>query len=243
MAVTLTPEDFIQGLMSFFLVMTFTLIGLIILIKYFKYKHKAFLYMGIGWMGVAMPWYPSGFNFVYVLLTGLSFSDEFYFFLGNFFLPIIILFYMAGITELIFTNKQKSIVIIYAIISVIYEIFFLYFFFTDLSVIGYRSGVFSTEHLSFVLAYIIFLTLTVVIFGILFARDSLKADDPEIRLKGKLLLLAFISLLLGGIFDAGIELGPVGLVIIRILLMSSAFEFYLGFILPDWFKKLMLKQE
>jgi hypothetical protein len=25
--------------------------------------------------------------------------------------------------------------------------------------------------------------------------------------------------------------------------MSSAFEFYLGFILPDWFKKIALKQD
>jgi hypothetical protein len=229
--------------MSFILVMIFTIVGFMILLRYFKYKHKAFLLMGISWMGIATVWYPSGFNFVYVLLTGQSFSDEFYFFLGNFFSPFISVIYVAGITELIYTDKQKAFIIIYAIIAVVFEIFFLYFLFTDLSVIGYRSGVFSTEHENFVLAYLIFLNFSVVILGILFARDSLKSDDPEVRLKGKLLLIAFISLITGGIIDAGIDLGPIVMVFVRIIIMSSAFEFYLGFILPDWFKKIALKQE
>jgi hypothetical protein len=87
------------------------------------------------------------------------------------------------------------------------------------------------------------MVLIFFILGILFARDSLKADDPEVKLKGKLILLAYLSFFIGGLFDAGIELGPIVLVLVRILLMSSAFEFYLGFILPDWFKKIALKQD
>ncbi len=243
MVIILAPEEFIQGIMSLFLIVIFTISGLLILIKYFKYKHKALLLIGIALMGLACPWYPSSFNFTYVILTGQSFSDELYFFLGNFFIPFISVIYIWGITELIFRDKQKVLVIIYAIIGAAFEIFFLYFLFTDLSLIGYRSGVFSTEHTSFVLIYLLFLNFSVVILGFLFARDSLKSDDPEIRLKGKLLLLAFISFLIGVLFDAGIDLGPVFLVLIRILLISSAVEFYLGFLLPDWFKRLILKSK
>ena len=243
MAIILTPEDFVQGLMSFILVMIFTIVGFMILLKYFKYKHKAFLLMGIGWMGITCAYYPSAFNFLYFMLTGQSFSDELYFFIGNFFMPFVSIIWLAGITELIFTEKQKTLVIIYLIIGVVFEIFFLWFLFTDLSVIGNRSGIFSTEHHTFVLAYILFLVFSIIVFGLLFARDSLRSDDPEIKLKGKLLLLAFISFTVGGFIDAGIDLEPIFLVLVRILTMSSAFEFYLGFILPDWFKKLVLKRE
>jgi len=243
MSIILAPEEFIQGFMSLILLVIFTISGFLILIKYFKYKHKALLLIGIALLGLACPWYPSGFNFTYVIITGQSFSDELYFFLGNFFIPFISVIYIWGITELIYQDKQKVLVIIYAIIGAAFEILFLYFLFADLSVIGYRSGVFSTEHTSFVLIYLLFLNFSVVIFGFLFARESLKSDDPEIKLKGKLLLLAFISFLIGVLFDAGIDLGPIFLVLIRILLMSSAVEFYLGFLLPDWFKRLILKNK
>jgi hypothetical protein len=51
-------------------------------------------------------------------------------------------------------------------------------------------------------------------------------------MKGKFLFLAWISFALGAVLDAALPLTAFSLVIIRIVLISSAIEFYFGFFLP-----------
>ncbi|MHA1467605.1 MAG: hypothetical protein ACTSP6_05940, partial [Promethearchaeota archaeon] len=63
---------------------------------------------------------------------------------------------------------------------------------------------------------------------------------PEIKLRGKFLMAAFISWTFGAIADAIIPLTVITLPIIRIILITSAIEFYIGFVLPDWIKKRLL---
>ena len=124
----------------------------------------------------------------------------------------------------------------------IYEIFLIFFLFNDLSYVGYKSDIFASEHTSFVMIFLIAVVFVVLITGLLFARESLRSDNPEIRLKGKFLAVAFISWTVGSIIDSGFDLGAGVLIIIRILLISSAIEFYLGFIMPERIKNLLLKQ-
>jgi hypothetical protein len=89
-----------------------------------------------------------------------------------------------------------------------------------------------------------------LVTGTLFARRSLRSDNEEVKLKGKLLLAAFLSFSIGAILDSMIggilgdndPLLPIMVVIVRIILISSAIEFYGGFILPKWLKDLFLKQ-
>ena len=76
--------------------------------------------------------------------------------------------------------------------------------------------------------------------GVLIAINSIKSDTPEIKLRGKFLLAAFISWSFGAIADATIPLTVITLPIIRIILITSAIEFYIGFVLPDWIKKRLL---
>ena len=88
--------------------------------------------------------------------------------------------------------------------------------------------------------------------GFKFARKSIKSENKEVRLKGKLLQFAFIaftiaallektarSILVGTVFpDPTILLLSVILVIVRVLLISSAIAFYGGFLLPRWMKEI-----
>ena len=87
----------------------------------------------------------------------------------------------------------------------------------------------------------LFIILSTLVLGILIALNSIKAEEPEIKLRGKFLLIAFISWTVGAIFDASVPLTFVTLPIVRILLISSAIEFYIGFVLPDWIKTRFLK--
>ena len=77
--------------------------------------------------------------------------------------------------------------------------------------------------------------------GILIARESLKSDDKEIKLKGRFLLAAFISWTIGAIMDAALQPNIITLTIARLILISSALEFYTGFLLPEKVKKIFLK--
>jgi hypothetical protein len=91
--------------------------------------------------------------------------------------------------------------------------------------------------------------------GFKFARKSIRSENKEVRLKGKLLQFAFIaftiaaviekiarSILIGTVFaDPTILFLSVILVIVRVLLISSAIAFYGGFLLPGWMKKIFTK--
>ena len=91
-----------------------------------------------------------------------------------------------------------------------------------------------------------------VITGVIFAQKSVKLEDREVRLKGKLLRAAFITFavaaildsLLGTIFENPADpLLAIMVVVVRILLILSALEFYGGFLLPRWMKEIFMKKE
>ena len=94
--------------------------------------------------------------------------------------------------------------------------------------------------------------LVMLITGIIFAQKSIKSDDREIKLKGKLLRAAFISFTVAAVFDSLLgaifedptdPLLSIMVVIVRILLIFSALEFYGGFLLPRWMKEVFIKKE
>ncbi|MBD3195673.1 MAG: hypothetical protein GF317_11485 [Candidatus Lokiarchaeota archaeon] len=122
---------------------------------------------------------------------------------------------------------------IYIVISLMYEAFFIYFLFNDPNQIATIEGKFNSEHSLFALSFLIFSIASVLITGIIFARESMKSPSPKIKLKGKFILIGILSFCLGAIFDAGLFTNPVILVIIRLLLISSAIEYYLGFLITD----------
>ena len=76
----------------------------------------------------------------------------------------------------------------------------------------------------------------------MFARVSIKSHNPEVSLKGKLILMSFISFTVAAVIETFGHLDPLTVVITRSILISSSIEFYLGWILPDWMKKRLLKE-
>jgi len=88
--------------------------------------------------------------------------------------------------------------------------------------------------------------------GFKFARRSVKSENKEVRLKGKLLEFAFItftiaallektarSLLIETVFPDPTEpILVVMLVVVRVLLIASSIAFYGGFLLPRWIKEI-----
>ena len=233
----LTTNEFLNGLTGLIYVVIVICVGLRIASKYFKYKQETMLYIGIGWLGFVTPYYAVSLSFLSLLITGEPINDFLYFLIVVGFVPIFLLLWIAGFTELLYKNRQKIFLIIYAIFGGIFEIIILSALFTDLTLIGVKEGPVDTDWSTVVVLYFIPLILTVIITGFLLSFEALKSDDPELKLKGKFLLIAFILWTLGEILDLILDLP-----ITRITLMISSIAFYFGWIMPEKMKKMLVKE-
>jgi hypothetical protein len=235
------PIELLNGIFSFVFVLISLIVGFTIIIKYFEYKQRTLLFFGITWIGVTSPWLPSTTSFLKALITETGLTPPVYFLIGNVAAPIILVFWILAFTDLKYKDKQKIFVIVYIIIGILFEVYLIYYVINDPDIIGELSGILDVQYKSVVLIYAIFIVLNVLIPGILIARESIKSEDREIKLKGKFLLAAFISWTIGALMDAALEPNIVTLTIARLILISSALEFYNGFLLPERVKKIFLK--
>ncbi|TFG29108.1 MAG: hypothetical protein EU532_03790 [Promethearchaeota archaeon] len=239
----LTEIDIISGIFSIISIIIFTIMGLIIVSKYFKHKTRDHLLFGITVVGLAEPLYGPAFSFLSVLFTGKSLSVEIYFLISLVGNPIILVCFITVVTDLFYKDKQKIIQLIFIIYSVIIEICLIYFLIYYPSLVGKLMGITDSEYGLFSRIYVISALLVLIIGGTLIARESLRSNNREIKLKGKILLPAFYLFAISAIIDAAVPLNAVTLLLNRILFILSGILFYVGFILPDWMKNLILKEK
>jgi len=235
---SLTTNEFLNGLTGLIYAIIVIYVGLRIASKYFQYKRKELLYIGIGWLGFPTPYYSVSLSFLSVLITGEPINDFLYFLIAVGFVPIFLILWIAGFTELLYKNRQKLILMIYIIFGAIFESIILYALFTDLTIIGFKEGPVDTNWSNVIVFYFIPLIFTVIITGFLLSRESLRSENPEVNLKGKFLLIAFILWILGEILDLILDIP-----ITRITLMISSIAFYFGWIMPEWMKKTLVKKK
>ncbi|MFX0080996.1 MAG: hypothetical protein ACFE94_04510 [Candidatus Hodarchaeota archaeon] len=246
--------DILQGSFSLIFVVISLIIGLTILSKYFEHKNRLFILVGISWMGVANPWIPDSVSFLMQLIVQEWLPRGWYFIIGNVFIPIALLTWLIAYTDMIKRKAQKKVILITIILSIIFELIFFLLFFADLDLIGEINPErpFTVDFGIFITIYLMVVILVMVITGVNFAQKSVKSDDREVRLKGKLLRAAFSTFTVAAIFDSILgaifedptdPLLAIMVVIVRILLIFSALEFYGGFLLPRWMKEIFTKKE
>jgi len=236
----LGPLDYLNGILTTIAVITGVIVGLIICSRYFKYNRKDFLYIGISFIGMYQPWWPIAISFISILLGWSPLSDIEHFFIGTFFIPIFITTWMIGMTSMLELENKKALPVIYIIISVLADVYLVYFLINDPSVIGKIPATtkLDVDYKASYLIYLLFISLSIVITGILFSIKSLKSEHRYIRLKGKLLIIGFVCYLISGFMDGGIiPLTIETLIIARLILISNGIFIYFGFFLPDFIKK------
>ncbi len=238
----LTPLDILNGTTGLISFGISLIISLTIISKYFKYKDRVFLLVGFVAILITEPWWPSSIGFLVVLFGGVL-TTELYVVLANVLIPLSLFIWLIAFTDLKYPEKQKKILGFTAIYGILYELFFFILFFTNISLLGEigAAGVFDANYGLYVVFNQVFLLLIIIITGTIFARESLKSENREIKLKGKFLLIAFYSFLIGAILDVLSPLSPILLVIARLILIFAAFAWWGGFILPNWMKRLLLK--
>jgi len=217
-------------------------VGVIITSKYFKHKQRALIFVGLTWIFISCPWYPGGISFLMKHITGEYLSAVAYLIIGNILIPIAMVLWLAGFTELVYKDKQKLILMISIVYGAIFYIIFFVLLSIDPLLIGEVMGI-DVKYNTFIVINSLTVLFILLITGIIFTRESMKSDNPEVRLKGKFLLTAFILFVIGSSLDAMLELDFTTLILFRGFEISAAIAFYLGFILPEKVKKLFIKPD
>lgn len=241
----LTPDQILNGVFSLIFVVISIFIGFTIISKYPKSKNRTVILVGFVWLGIVSSWYASSSSFLVALIAdgdGFMSTPPLYFIIGAVPLPITAFLWMIAFTDLLYRDKKKIILLIIGVTGIIFEIALFTLLLIDYDLVGIVSSPVDADYELFVTIYQIFLVILVLVSGILFARESLNSKIPEINLKGKLLLAAFLSFVIGSILEILSGISIALLIIARLLLITSSIEFYGGFILPRWMEKLFLKK-
>ncbi len=251
--------DYVLGSLSLTFVIISVFIGLTILSKYPKFKSRLYILIGLTWLGLATLFMSDSISFLMNIIIQESLSKELYFIIENVFVPIALICWIIAFTDMLGKKEQRLAIILILIYSVIFEVIFFILFFIDIDLIGVidLSRPFSADYGIFLTVFLLISTIILLVTGLKFTQKSVKSPSEEIRLKGKLLRVAFItftiatvlektarSIMLGLVFDdPSTPLLSVMLVIVRVLLIISAFAFYGGFLLPRWMHAILSKSK
>jgi len=239
---TLEPLDYLNGVFNLIFISISISLGVIIISKYFKNKNVNFILTGLTLVLLVSGWYGTTASFITALLTGgEGLSFQVIIALNFIPLPFSLMSWMTAFTNFLYKEKQKLILISCGLFIAFFYVIFLYYLIIDPAFIGEKISPVDTRSNSPIFGiFLIILLLFLLISGINFALKTMQFEDKETNLKGKLLLIAFPSFCFGAFLDALIPSTALTLVIFRLILISSAIEFYGGFILPNWMRKILM---
>ena len=198
--------------------------------------------VGLTWIFMSSGWWGAAFSFLSILLIQQTLNPVIYLLIGNAFIPIAIICWIYSFTSLAYPQWKKKLLILFIIIYIPYEVYIIYYLIVDPSMIAVIKGTFYAQPSLFIMIFQVLAVLVAFLTGIVFSRNSIKAEDKKVALKGKILMLAFISFTIGAFMDAVISLTPTTLIIVRLILISSAIFYLFGFLLPDRIAELLLKK-
>lgn len=236
--------QFINGLLSLLTVSVCFLVGLIMLIKYFQFRKKELLFVGLAWIAVYQPWWPGTFAFlvnIFGIVDG-SIGARLYILIATMAIPPTTYAWFMGVTEMLFEGKRNLLVGFYVVGTLLMSIFIIATVIVDPTLLG-TIQIVNADYGIIMTLYFMFINISVAVTCALMGRGSLRSKIPQVQLRGKFLIAASICYFLGGILDVGlIESIPWIIFISRTILMSGSVLFYLGFLLPKSLERLLLKE-
>ena len=242
MAVILTTLETLQGAFTLAFVAISFILGLTIMLRYFKYKNRQFLLVGATWIFIVSPYWPDAINFIMILTTGTLITTDLYLIIASIFIPPLHITWIIAMTDIMYKKRQRLIVSIFTLEAILFEILLIVFYVVNISILGTQLAPFVVRYGDIYLFYLLISIILFLITGLFFVRESLKSNNKEVQLKGKIILIAFIVFTIGTLMDVIIDV-PTELTIAmaRILLILASFLLYVGFTLPNWAKKRLLK--
>ncbi|MFX1377109.1 MAG: hypothetical protein ACFFA0_14985 [Promethearchaeota archaeon] len=243
MLAQLSPFEFFYGSFTFASVIISFILGLFIALKYIKHKRVELLLVGISWILLGSPYWSDALQFIMVTIFETELKPPLYFFLANALVAPIHITWSFTFTNLLFKKSKNKLRIFFGVEAVIYEIIFLSVFIIDPYLLATPHSVFVVEWAIWIQIYLLFSIGLFLITGFLFARASIKAPEAELKLKGKFLIIAFLTFTFAAIIDVIGAENPteISIFLARTFLIFSSICFYIGFTMPKFIKRLFIK--
>ncbi|MHA1150371.1 MAG: hypothetical protein ACTSR8_19300 [Promethearchaeota archaeon] len=240
----LSPEEILSGSMGLLFVIASFIIGIRLILKYIPskqlHKQRALITAGLTWIFVGSGWWPRSISIITITFSDFTITGNLYRIIANLFLPLSVVCWAFTMSELLYIDYKKIVNLSAIIFAIVWELFLFTQIIIDPDLIGrvecfyYQPGITSIVFISIALCFL-FST------GFHFSIMSMRMGDKKIIWKGRFLMLAFISFSVAAIIEGVAEITPLELVFVRILLIISAFEYYLGFFLPPKLAKFLIK--
>ena len=243
--VELDPTAQTSGLLSLMSLIMITSLVIFLVNKAIKQKDKIYYIFILFVISMASPWFPSGFGYVFWLITKNELNYLIYILLGTIGIPVIMLSWFLFYTTLIKPDLKTKLMGVGIIFSVVYYIYIFYFLLFAPGApleefIGIQENAVDITYTAYMLVFIGSALGATVPFFFHFTVISIRdKDDPATRWRGIFMLLAMIFFSIGAFIDALVDLDIVLLIIIRSILLTTHFFFYLGVIMPKWLKKVL----
>jgi hypothetical protein len=243
MILQLTNFEFFYGILTFIAVIISIILGIVIAQKYRKFKKVEFILVGLTWILLVSPYWSDAIQFITLTFFDYQISTVVYFFIANAFIAPIHIIWILALTNLIFHKQKKTLMIIFTTEAIIYEVFFLYSFLIDPNQIGTQMSAFVVEWAIWIQIYLLLSIALFLVTSFLFARQSLKSENRELRVKGWFLVFAIILYTSAAFIDVIGADSPNEFTIFlaRTCLILSSIFFYIGFTLPRFIKELFIK--
>ncbi|TFF95909.1 MAG: hypothetical protein EU547_06990 [Promethearchaeota archaeon] len=238
----------VSGISAFLSLCIGFVTGSIVLYRAIKTKDRLVFSFFLAVIFTLSPWYPSGFGYLIWLITQGGFLDQsFYILIGTVAIPIAIIAWLDIYMATIRPDKRILVLLIYSGLSIVFEIYLFYFLFFApnapifelLGIISMGINPLDIDYKGFLLIFQAIVVISACATGIHFSYTSIKIEEKPVVWKGRFLFLAFTFFGIAAISDAMIDLGPIFIIVVRIILILANFFFYTGFLLPKWIRKLL----
>ena len=83
--ITLSPLETLQGLLTVIFVGISLILGITIMLKYFKFKRFELILVGLTWIFIISPYWPDAISFLMIITTGQAIDTNLYILIGNLF--------------------------------------------------------------------------------------------------------------------------------------------------------------
>ena len=244
----LTLMEFLDGSFCLLYVIIVTVLGIKIMSKYFEHKRLELMIAGLASIfGFAGPFWGNAASIITYALFDYMFEFNLIVSLGAIFSSLGLLLLALLLTHFVHPRLKKIIILIFSTICILYIIFIIYSLIIDPTLLGTTTEIdkfcrHCYEPSIYINIYSLFAFISIFVVFSTFFMHCQKSEDPKIRWQGRFILIFLISYISALLLEYNATTSII-LILVRLLLISSAVEFYLGFFLPEWVARRLIKQD
>ncbi len=237
----LTNLDIINGIFTILANLIGIIVGIIIAWKYFTYKRKELLTVGISLIFGSVVYWSSSIAFITIVL--FNYEPSLVFHLSfHLLVPLGLMFWMYSFAILVYPRSTKIIVALFSIICALYDIFLFIFLLTNPESLGRRTGKITGEAFLYINMFLLFVVVVLIITMSIFIKSCLGSEDPKIIWKGNFLLISMIIGAISGLIGMFFPDTAFIIILTRTLRVIASIFSYLGWLLPERIAKLVIKE-